>query len=254
MGRIIRLNNRSVGTEASGIDRGMVEVNQQPGGNWNVRDRRVRRVRRIQAGARRRPNRVGPSRFISAMKIILPVIAVLLLATVTVWPHFRTLDTFRIELAAVGPAGGGKPQVLNARLLGVDEQSRPFQITAELGSSIEGAGGEQMYKLDQPKADITLEDGTWIALTADNGLYERTNQTLFLSGRVNLFHDSGYEFTTETATVDVDARAAEGYEHVEGHGPHGFLESEGFRIRDEGQTIIFTGRSKMTVTGTDLDS
>ncbi len=183
------------------------------------------------------------------MKIILPIGAILLLATVTAWPHFGAFESFRIELAAVGPEGGGKPQVLNARLLGVDEESRPFQISAELGSSVKGAGGEQMYKLDQPKADITLEDGSWIALTADNGLFEQENKTLFLSGRVNLFHDSGYEFTTETATVDVEERSAEGYERVEGHGPHGFLESEGFRIRDEGETIIFTGRSRMTVTG-----
>ena len=99
------------------------------------------------------------------MKVILPVLAILLLAMVTVWPQFQRLDSFRIEVAAVGPAGGGKPQVLNARLLGVDEEARPFQITAELGTSVEGAAGEQMYKLDKPKADITLEDGSWIALT-----------------------------------------------------------------------------------------
>ena len=188
------------------------------------------------------------------MKVILPALAILLLALVTVWPRFQTLDSFRIELAAVGPAGGGKPQVLNARLLGIDEELRPFQITAELGSSVKGAAGEQMYKLDQPKADITLKDGSWIALTADDGLFEQDSQTLFLSGRVNLFHDSGYELTTETATVDVEARTAEGYEHVEGHGPLGLLESEGFRIHNNGETIIFTGRSRMTVTGTDSGS
>lgn len=188
------------------------------------------------------------------MKVILPVLAILLLAMVTVWPQFQRLDSFRIEVAAVGPAGGGKPQVLNARLLGVDEEARPFQITAELGTSVEGAAGEKMYKLDKPKADITLEDGSWIALTADNGLFERDSQTLFLSGRVNLFHDSGYELTTETATVDVKARSAEGYEHVEGHGPLGLLESEGFRILDRGETIIFTGRSRLTVTGSDPGS
>ena len=188
------------------------------------------------------------------MKVILPVMAVFLLLLVAGWQHLATLDSFRIELAAVGPAGGGKPQVLNARLLGVDEESRPFQITAELGSSVKGAAGEQMYKLDKPKADITLEDGSWIALTADNGLYESTGQTLFLSGRVNLFHDSGYEFTTETATVDVEGQSAEGYEHVEGQGPHGFLESEGFRLRDRGETIVFTGRSRMTITDPNLGS
>ena len=50
---------------------------------------------------RRRSGRFGPSRFISAMKVILPAIAILLLAMVTAWPQFKTLGSFRIELAAV---------------------------------------------------------------------------------------------------------------------------------------------------------
>ena len=200
------------------------------------------------AVARRRSKKFGRSRFVWLMKVVLPMVAVFLLALVTAWPQFRPDESaFRIELAAVGPEGGAKPQVLNARLLGIDGEQRPFQITADQGSTAKGTTGERVYILDQPKADMTLEDGSWIAMTADNGLFEQDSQTLFLSGQVNLFHDSGYEFTTETATVDIERRTAEGYEPVSGQGPLGLLQSEGFRIRDKGETIVFTGRYSMTI-------
>ncbi len=185
------------------------------------------------------------------MKVLLPAVAVALLLLALAWPQLTPEeDDFKLDIAAVGPQGGDKPQVLNPRLLGVDEQTRPFQITAEMGSRLDDKEGLEVYQLDQPSADIILEDGSWVALNALDGVFERVGQMLYLSGGVNLFHDSGYEFATESAQVNLTDRSAEGDEPVHGQGPFGVIDAEGFRVLERGDVIIFTGRAEMTIEST----
>lgn len=182
------------------------------------------------------------------MKYLLPVLAVSLLALVMAWPELMPgKDRLRIDLAAVGPAGGPKPQVLNPRVLGIDAQARPFEITADLGSRTQTGDGRDVYLFDQPKADITLSNGSWVAITSESGRYEETSKILYLKDNVNLFHDSGYEFTTQSAHFDMVNNNAGGDDPVHGQGPFGTLDSQGFRILEGGARIIFTGRAKLTI-------
>lgn len=190
------------------------------------------------------------SRRVTILRLLLPAIAAALLMLAAAWPQLRSDDSqFRIEFPAVGPEGGDKPQVLNPRLLGVDGEERPFQITADVGARLTGGEGLEVYQLDKPKADIVLEDGSWVALTATDGVYDRDEQTLYLTGRVNLFHDSGYEFNTEAARIDLTGRSAEGDKAVFGQGPFGTLEAEGFRVENNGEVIVFSGKATMVIRG-----
>lgn len=197
-------------------------------------------------GPRTQRGGFGRSRFVAAMKYILPGLAMLLLIVVVAWPEFASDDNrFRIP-EAVGPIGTSRPQVLNARVLGVDSKSRPFQITAET-SALKNEGGREFYRLEQPKADIVLEDGTWVALTAVDGEYEEETKFLYLVGNVNVFHDAGHEFSTPKAWFNLNDRSAAGDDPVEGQGPLGTLKSEGFRIFEGGERVLFTGKSEMLV-------
>lgn len=182
------------------------------------------------------------------MKYLLPVLALSLLALVVAWPELMpTDDRLRIDLAAVGPAGTATPQVLNPRVLGIDRQSRPFTITADLGSRTQTGDGRDIYLFDQPKADITLGDGSWVAITSNSGRYEEASKTLFLKDDVNLFHDSGYEFVTQSARFNIAEDSASGDDPVHGQGPFGVLDSEGFRVFDGGARIVFTGKARLTI-------
>jgi len=165
---------------------------------------------------------------------------------VVAWPEFTyDEDRFRIP-AAVGPVGTSRPQVLNARVMGIDSKSRPYQITAET-SALKNESGREYYLLKQPKADIVLLDGSWVALTATDGQYEEDTKNLFLLGNVDVFHDAGHEFRTSRARLNLDDRTASGDDPVEGQGPLGTLRSEGFRIYDGGDRVLFTGKATMQV-------
>jgi len=188
------------------------------------------------------------SRLVSLLKVALPGTAIAILVVIAAWPYIAPdLDKLRIELPVVGPAGGARPQVLNPRLLGLDDQKRPYQITADSGTQVDSTDGRELYALTQPKYDITLIDGSWLALTAQNGLFEKEAQVLWLEGDVSLFHDQGAEFVTAAARIDLTNNTAAGDAPVQGQGPAGVLTSEGFRVLDGGERVLFTGRARMTL-------
>ncbi|MGE0254536.1 MAG: LPS export ABC transporter periplasmic protein LptC [Alphaproteobacteria bacterium] len=211
-------------------------------------------VRRGRLGGLPVPGRPAAARFrrsrlVALLKVALPGAAIAILVIIAAWPYIvPDLERLRLELPVVGPAGGARPQVLNPRLLGLDEQRRPYQITADSGTQVDSNDGRELYALTQPKYDITLLDGSWLALTAQSGLYEKEAQVLWLSGEVSLFHDEGAEFVTTSARIDLTDNTAAGDAPVQGQGPAGVLTSEGFRVIDGGERVLFTGRARMTVT------
>jgi lipopolysaccharide export system protein LptC len=197
---------------------------------------------------RRRRSSFARSRIVSTMKYLLPGAAFALLVLVAIWPRLLPdQDRFRVDLAAVGSTGGSKPQVLNPRLQGIDSEKRPFQIVADLGSRVQNDAGEEVYDLINPKADIVLNDGSWIALNANDGRFDLFSNTLHLSGDVNMFHDQGYEFQTATARVDLENSTASGDEPIDGQGPFGILKAQGFRVLESGERIFFVGPATLTV-------
>lgn len=186
------------------------------------------------------------SRFVQLMKLVLPSIAVIVAATVVVLPQIQErAEGFRLGLSSLSITDSSGQKLVNARYTGSDEKQQPYTVTADTAAPLDPQSN--IIALDKPKADITLENGTWIALSALGGIYSRQEQLLELSGGVNLFHDAGYEFHTALALIDLAKGAAYGDKTVEAHGPSGSVKSQGFQIFDKGARIIFTGKSTLTL-------
>lgn len=184
------------------------------------------------------------SRFVHLLKLVSATVALILLVAVIVWPQLKPRDgSFQIDASHGGTEDAERLNMINPRYTGLDENDLPYEVTADLASQ-ENAKSD-LISLDNPKADMTMKDGTWVALTARSGLYGQKSQQLELTGEVNLFHDSGYEFNSESATIDLGTGAGEGHEPSFGHGPAGEIQGEGFRFTDKGKTIIFTGKSRL---------
>lgn len=178
------------------------------------------------------------SRFVSLMKILLPSFAIFLVALVVILPQFQSVpDEFSAEIAVTPEGTGESLSLVNARYVGTDESGQPFSVTAE--TVLEGE--TDRISLAAPQADISLNDGTWLMVGANTGLYHRDTQTLDLSGAVNLFQDQGYELHTESATVLLKEGQARSSAPVYTQGPFGRLESQGFQLEDKGKVVYFTG-------------
>ena len=187
---------------------------------------------------------VGYSRFVSMMKYLLPTVAAVLVVLVVIWPHIQPKDaSFRIGFSALSARDTEEPNMVNARYVGTDKDSQLFSVTADIAKNL--LQGIADVELEMPKADLSLEDGSWLVLTAETGIYNPTFKTLDLIGAVNLFHDFGYEIRTSRAFIDLEHNVAAGTEPVVGQGPFGELQSEGFRLEDKGRLITFTGKARL---------
>jgi lipopolysaccharide export system protein LptC len=184
------------------------------------------------------------TRFVALMKFVLPLVAASLLALVAVWPQIQaSLDRLSALIPRLDLREARDLRMVNARFSGVDKDNRPYTVTADVARQTPSK--DDLVALEGPKFDITLQNGVWIALTSDTGVYLQQPQVLDLFGQVHVFHDRGIEFTTDSARIFLGQGTAAGDEHIEGQGSFGALEAEGFRVLDRGERVIFTGKARL---------
>lgn len=208
-------------------------------------------------GGATRPRRYRPgqgyTRFVTVMKVVLPLLAAGLVALLAVWSQLNLQETrFTLGVTELAPDQIESLNMVNARFDGIDEKNRPYSVTAELVT--QQGESDDTIALTQPKADITLESGAWIALTAASGEFQRKAELLQLAGEVSLFHDRGFEMRTDSAQVDLAQGVASGNQPVIGQGPAGELQAEGFRVSDDGQRIQFDGHARLLILSEGIES
>ena len=185
------------------------------------------------------------SRFVSIMKIALPVAAGVLLLVVFGLPLFREQEE-RIHVAPAKDANGRSLAMTNARYFGTDDKGRPYSVTAE--SVRQGVGNDKTIELNQPKAEIKTTGGTDVAASASAGVYDRDSQEIELSGEVTLDQPNG-KLRTSQAHIALKDGSARGNAKVTGEGSFGTLEASGFSYNKDDQVIRFTGPSRLVMNG-----
>jgi lipopolysaccharide export system protein LptC len=202
---------------------------------------------RENIGRRQRAQAVGAgySWFVRITKFALPIAAVVLVGIVIASMSQDPQQLQIAELPKQEKTTPGQVDIVEASYSGVDAEGRAYKITASEAHRVMGA--DTIIALEKPKADITMEDGTWLSVNAANGLYNNTAGTLKLTGGVDAFHDSGYEFHLTDADIKVKGREAKTTRPVAIQGPAGTLEAASMTVTDQGQMIVFGGPAKLTL-------
>jgi lipopolysaccharide export system protein LptC len=192
--------------------------------------------------------RAGASytRFVAAMRIVLPLVALVIVVLVIVWPQLgEKPKNFSLDVSRVTVHDSGGQQMIKVHFTGADSAGHPFTVTANTAAQQKQL--PDLIDMAFPKADLTMKSGAWVVLSAKRGIYDRKTEKLDLSEDVTVFHDSGYEFRTSAAIVDLATSSAEGSAPVTGQGPGGNLSAAGFRILERGKILVFTGKSRMAL-------
>ena len=83
-----------------------------------------------------------------------------LLAAIAFWPELeRQATARRVTFRRVIEPRPEALRVVNPHYRGVDEQGRPYTITAAVAQQ---RGAEEILDLTEPRADILLNDGAWV--------------------------------------------------------------------------------------------
>ena len=207
--------------------------------------RKIAPRRDLGASQFRRKGRRGAS--VRLLKIALPLVVFVSLGYVGYWwlqSRGTIVDATLIQRVP-NDAGKAEVTVQDVKYDGKDAKGRPFSITADSASHIDG--DDRHISLKKPLADIVMSSGAYVALIANDGLFDRDSDIITLNGDVTLVHDNGLSFQTDSATINLKDKTAEGNDVVEGQNGDGELISQGFRVRDDGDTIEFTGKAYMKI-------
>jgi lipopolysaccharide export system protein LptC len=194
------------------------------------------------AGPRIRRSADRYSRLVALLKRLLPAIGGGLLLVVALWPRLSPLtDTMRAAVSAIDLREARDLKMINPRYAGTDRLNRPYVLTAAVGRQMPNRS--DLMSLEKPRAVMIVHAGASIVLTAATAIYQSQPQLLDLFDDVILTHQNGTRFVTRRAHANLALSTADGDDPIEGHGPQGDVWGQGFRVRDRGDTIDFTGRS-----------
>jgi lipopolysaccharide export system protein LptC len=176
------------------------------------------------------------------LKRVLPAIALSLLSLIVLWPELRQItEAGGRAVRRLTRAATLNGALLDAHYRGVDEHGQAYTVTATSGRQMT----PDLVSLNQPKADTTLSNGSWIMVTADHGVFAQHRSELDLWGHVVLYRDDGIVVRTATATIDLKTGYASGAETVSAEGPFGTLDAYGYGVGDKGEMAQFTGPARL---------
>ncbi len=185
------------------------------------------------------------TRFVRTLKILLPLSAfAVVAATMMLVLLYDADDTLTLSFTAVEHVDNDL-RMVNPRFSGVDDERRPFLVTAV--SATQDAADPRIVVLEVLQADMTLGENAWISMSADHGTLDTEAETLVLEGDITLFSDTGYEFHTQQASVFFDQRRVVSNGAVAGQGPLGTLRADGLITEDAGERLRFEGNVRMRI-------
>jgi lipopolysaccharide export system protein LptC len=139
----------------------------------------------------------------------------------------------------------GGATLTDARYRGVDDQGRPYTLTAATAQQ----DGPDRVNLTTPKGDITLSNGTWLMVQSKDGVFLQHSGQLDLSHEVTLYRDDGTTLVTASASIDLKNGAAASSDPTHAEGPFGTLDAQGFTVTDKGAAVQFAGPAHLVLNG-----
>jgi lipopolysaccharide export system protein LptC len=179
------------------------------------------------------------SNFVLIMKRALPIAAGVIALAVLIYAlqprearHWAMTWENQTEIA-------NDRTMVRPRLMGTDDNGSPFTVNAD--TAVQDGPGTMRIRLNKVRAQITMPDGLWVQLEAQQGLVNSEKQELDLTGGIRLTADGGYEAHTTNAHFDLAQGTVTGRDPVAGRGPYGTYRARGFELHKDQRQLVFTG-------------
>lgn len=200
---------------------------------------------------RPRARRSGYSRWVSSLKLALPIgalcLAAMLFLTTTDRNDLASAFSAR-ELASLGLG----LRLENPHFTGQTAAGDPFVLTADW--ALPDKASPNKIGLRGPKGEVFLGNGRRVDVASREGMFLRRKSFLTLRGDAVVTTSDGYRLESDAMKVDIEARRAETVGAVVGTGPQGRIDADHLEVvQNDGEgspvTAIFTGNVRVTING-----
>lgn len=184
------------------------------------------------------------SRAIRFFRLLFPVLAIIIFFSIFVFNDRKNVAEIR-PIEEVAPRKMGENELIKPKFRSEDDKDQPYTIEAD--RAFQTQQNEDFVKLENPTADLSLKDGTWLNMEANEGLYDQKKQILDLKGNVGLSNTDGYIMTTKQIYLNMEDRSADTNEAVNLNGPDAVIDASGFSADSQTSTFTFKGPARMII-------
>jgi lipopolysaccharide export system protein LptC len=181
---------------------------------------------------------------VKGMKILLPAAVGALLAYLLLSPLSRQKEiSFLLDKKKVDVAGE-RLKVEAAQYRGLDNQGRPFTLTAD--KALQATSAEPVVGISGMSANILLDEGP-ASIRADNGRYDMDKQKVAVDGPIHVRAADGYTLETRDVTVDFNTKRLQSGGRVEGKMPLGRFSAGRMTADLPTRTVVLAGRAQIHI-------
>jgi lipopolysaccharide export system protein LptC len=190
--------------------------------------------------------RQGYSLFVSILKFTLPLVALFIIGVLISRLTGSSSQQQNIAgIPATDKTTPGQIELVQPKYEGVDDQGRPYTITAD--KATRAVNAPDSVSFTNPAADITLRDKSWLAVKAKTGTFDHKSEILTLKDDVTIFHDSGNEMHTQNLEINLKQKSAHAATPVQAQGPMGTIASQNMSVLDQGDLVVFGGPATLKI-------
>ena len=203
---------------------------------------------RAEEGRRHTPRWAAPGGahdyLVKALKILLPIGVGVMLAYLLLTPLSKSKEiSFLLDKNKVDVAKE-RMKVQSAQYRGLDNQGRPFTLTAE--KALQATSAEQVVDINGMAARILLQEGP-ASIGAERGRYDMEKQTVDVLGPIKVRAADGYQLETRDVTVDFNTRSLASDGRVEGRMPLGTFTAGRLAVDLPSRTVVLSGRARLHI-------
>ena len=183
------------------------------------------------------------SKFIKAIKFIFLGISILMLILIVINNRQNQIKIVGEKFSYTEKIDGSINQVLVKPIfMGLNKKEQPFKVTASKATRFKEES--DTFYLENPIGEILIDNDKYF-LRGNSGIYDKNIQELKINGDVKFNNNLDLKFSTTEVLFDFKEQVLVGEKAVSGYRNNSKIDSEGIRILNKENKIIFTGKTKL---------
>ena len=183
------------------------------------------------------------SKFIKTIKFIFLAISILMLVLIIINNRQNQIKIAGEKFSYTEKIDGSINQVLVEPIfMGLNKKEQPFRVTASKATRFKEESNT--FYLENPVGEILIDKDKYF-LSGKSGVYDKNIQELKINGDVKFNNNLDLKFSTTEVLFDFKDQILFGEKAVSGYRNNSKIDSQGIKILNKENKIIFTGKTKL---------
>jgi len=183
------------------------------------------------------------SKFIKTIKFIFLAISILMLVLIIINNRQNQIKIVGEKFSYTEKIDGAINQVLVKPIfMGLNKKEQPFKVTASKATRFKEESNT--FYLENPVGEILIDKDKYF-LSGKSGIYDKSVQELKINGDVKFNNNLDLKFSTTEVLFDFKDQILFGEKAVSGYRNNSKIDSQGIKILNKENKIIFTGKTKL---------